>query len=192
MAELLQVYKDVILLDLQYQYWGTATRDWCNPNMGKSAEQSSGKSQHVYYDLWVAGVWNNWRSVRAHLHEVLLHCITLLESHPSSRLSSIGLEAARTESKRIIADMIGDLFDSLPFFLGDTDSEGKSATTKRLPIGGWLLLFPLHVARCSLEAGSEKDDWVRRKMEFIWKEMGIRQGQILADRPHAKSAWFLR
>lgn len=158
----------------------------------------AGQMVHTYHDLWTAFIWNGCRSKRAHLQEVLLHCLCLLNCHPEAEnlhmtLRRLSLDSdSFTRSKRIIEDMVSDICATVPFMLGSIDSKGKHTPDARgIPLGGYLSIWPLHVARASTEEGSEREAWIRERLAFIDSKMGIRMGRIVAMRVK-REPWDLR
>jgi len=196
---LFQVCKQAIVLDLEYQEWSDSTvGPWSCRKLSTSFNMdtlppmaSRNYPCHFYYDIWVAYVWNNHRSFRIHVHEVLLHCITLLRSHPSSVALPIDLEATCVQSRATISDLVHDICASIPFCLGDINSAGVPAKTeRRIPLRGYLLLWPLYVATVSSDTGSAVDVWIREKLGYISNVMGIRRAQTFADQAR-KEFWDL-
>lgn len=127
-----------------------------------------------------------------------MHCVALLGCHPgasdlSMKLGSLELPGdLLTRCKRIIKDMVTDICATVPFMLGDINSAGKLALEKkRMPLAGFLLLWPLHVARASTNEDTEKEDWIKRRFECIDNEMGIRFGRLMANKI-MKESWNLR
>jgi hypothetical protein len=202
---LLRVVKEAILIDLQYQDWrNSASGLWkyrllrtaSNPASCIWNNMSPTKTQtallYIYHDIWVATVWNWYRSCRMHLHEVLLHCMTLLHSHPPARAQSIDPKETLEQSHSIISDMLSEICASVPFCIGDIDSAGKPAKIeRRMPLYGYLLVWPLFVASASAESGSTQDLWIREKLEYVSNVMGIRKARLLATRIK-KEPWNLK
>ena len=200
--DLLQTVNNAAAIDVLYQGW----MDKCSiseiwryetfylpPN---EAIPADGMVQ-VHHDVYTAYIWNSCRAKRAHLHEVSLHCLSLLGCYPgardlSSKLKSLELaENLLTRCKRIIEDMVSDICASVPLMLGDIDSAGKLALEKkRMPLAGFMLLWPLHVARASTNDDSEKEAWIRRRFECIDSEMGIGYGRLMAKKIK-KEPWNL-
>ena len=203
MLGLMRVVKESIILDLDYESWSQSTYEtWpyhkirmCSSRSNASDDESSptalGAPPHVYHDIWAALVWNQSRSCRIHLHEVLLHCLDLLHSHPDASNLSIDPQATRDQSKSTISDLVSDICDSVPFCIGDIDGNGKSRdAAKKIPLAGYLLLWPLYVASISVDYGSPRHLWIREKLGYISRVMGIHKAQLLAMRPK-KEPWDL-
>lgn len=199
---LLKVIKKATSIDLLYQGWvdkNSCSEIWRYQTFSLSPNEAlpaDGMVQ-VHHDFYTAYVWNSCRSKRAHLLEVCLHCISLLGCHQgakdlSSKLKRLGLaEEMVTHLKCSIEDMVSDICATVPYMLGDIDSAGKLVLEgKRLPLAGFMLLWPLHVARASTNKDSEKEAWIRRRFEFIDDKMGIRYSRLMANKTK-KEPWDL-
>ena len=199
---LVKIIDDATTTDLRYQGWidmYSISEVWRYQTSYLSPNQAlpTGRMVQVHHDFWTAYIWTSCRSKRAHLHEVSLHCLSLLGCYPEakdlcSKLRSLDLdENLLTRSKRIVEDMVSGICATVPFMLGDIDSVGKFALEKkRMPLAGYKLLWPLHVAKASVDEGSETEAWIRGRLEFIDSKMGIRFGGLLARRIK-KEPWNL-
>jgi hypothetical protein len=200
---LMCIVKEAIILDLGYDGWSETTYEaWpyhklrmCSTQVNASDKASSTIPQtsppHIYHDIWVAFIWNQYRSCRIHLHEVLLHSLDLLQSHPIASSLSIDPQATQDQSRLIISDLLSDICDSVPFCIGDIDSTGKPLdAAKRIPLGGYLLIWPLYVASVSAEEGSIRHCWIQEKLGYISRVMGLHKAHLLAERPR-KEPWDL-
>ena len=199
---LLKIIEDATAIDLQYQSWidkNSFSDMWRYQTYSLSPDDAlpaDGMVQ-VHHDLYTAYIWTSCRSKRAHLHEVSLHCLSLLGCHSeakdlSSKLKSLELaENVLTRSKYIIEDMVSGICATVPFMLGDVDFAGKWVLEgKRMPLAGFMLLWPLHVARASTNKGSEREAWIRRRFEFIDSKLGIRYARLMANKIK-KEPWIL-
>lgn len=199
---LLEIIKEADALDVLYQSW-----------IDKSSVSETGRYHtfhlppddalpadgivQLYHDFWTAYIWISFRSKRAHLYEVSLRCLSLLGCHLgaknlSSNLKSLGLvENLLARFTCIVADMVSGICAAVPFMLGDVDSVGRLAREKqRIPLAGYTLLWPLHVARASSVTGGEREAWIRRRFELIDSEMEIRFGRLMANKVK-KEFWSL-
>lgn len=199
---LLGIIKEATAIDLLYQSWidkYSISETWryqtvyLSPN---DALPADGMVQ-VHHDFYTAYIWAACRSKRAHLCEVSLHCLSLLgcqlgAKDLSSKLKNLCLdENLLTRFECIIKDMISGICATAPFMLGDIDSAGKLALErKRMPLTGYMLLWPLLVARASSNKGSEMEAWINRRFECIDSEMGIRYGRLMANKIK-KESWDL-
>lgn len=193
-SALLKIIEDTTAIDVQYQSWMedySITKIWGYQTYNLSPDESlptNGMVQ-IYHDIWTAYIWTSCRSKCAHLHEVVLHCLSLLGCYPgaeniSSKLKSLNLdENLLMRSRYIIEDMICGICATVPFMLSDVNQAGNYASEKKsMPLAGHLLLWPLHVARASTAKDSEREAWIRGRFEFIDRKLGIRYGQLLANK----------
>lgn len=112
--------------------------------------------------------WKGCRSKRAHLQEVFLHCLFLYICRPEAKnlhmtLRKLILDSdSFIRSKCIIEDMVFEMCANVPFMLGSIDSlEKYTPEVRGMPLGGYLSIWPLHVARASTKERSEITAWTR-------------------------------
>ncbi|KAF1989742.1 hypothetical protein K402DRAFT_390714 [Aulographum hederae CBS 113979] len=175
---LVQVANDI---DIDYQRWidkYSQSDSWgyrtCSSPLGST---SLDYNVHTYQDLWVGGIWLSCFCKRAHLHQVLLRCLSLLESVSPTRERPLEMD----HCKATMRNMASSICASVPFMLGIVDSEGALIRQpERNALGGYLLIYPLHVARWSVEQGSMKDVWIVSVQNAISTQMGIRSAAKIA------------
>lgn len=176
---LLQLLKKGISIELDYQ-------DWCESATGRygyrvvrrnssSLDPSAAKTPHIqehdYNDIWMAHIWNAFRGGRIHLHEVLLHCIDLVCAHPIAVVLSEDLAESREQSRSLVLEMVADICASTFFSIGNTSGPASPGI---LPLGGYFLIWPLHVAINSCEIDSEMESLMKEKLGYISDVLGIR------------------
>ncbi|RFU24971.1 hypothetical protein B7463_g11367, partial [Scytalidium lignicola] len=161
LLKMLRVIKEAILIDLQYQEWADSLPTPWRPRIFRKpgkipAEATTIYLQHyVYADVYVAWASNTCRAARIHLHEVLFHCVSLIELHACSE-TSLCIEETRRTSRIIISEMISEICASIDFCLGDIDSFGAPASTEyRMPLHGYLIIWILWRTYVSAPKGSE-------------------------------------
>lgn len=193
LLKMLGVIKEAVLIDLQYQQWADSLPTPWRPRIfrkpGKdptdrfTAHASSiGLPWYVYEDVYVAWASNNCRAARIHLHEVLLHCVSLIELHPHSETSRY-IEETRITSRDIISEMISDICASIDFCLGDVDSVGDPAPTEyRMPLRGYLMIWILWRTYVSAPEGSDCKLWLGSRLELISNFMGVEAARAVLDR----------
>jgi hypothetical protein len=200
--KILELVKEAVLLDQKYQEWsGSLPASWRHRVVRTSTTSSTGSSdpgtsrgatpQHVYKDIYVAFTSNNCRGARLHLHEILLRCIALIESHPLA--DSFDSVQIREQSRLVITDMISEICASVPFCLGDINSIGQPPTegNSRPPLGGYLTLWSLWLAQVSAPEGSETRTWLGGKLEYVSACLGIRAAKTISER-NRDNPWDLR
>ncbi|KAE9377490.1 hypothetical protein N431DRAFT_398426 [Stipitochalara longipes BDJ] len=200
--KMLGVVKEAVLIDLQYQQWADSLPTPWRPRIirkpGKTsmdranAEATSiGLPQYVYEDVYVAWASNNCRAARIHLHEVLLHCVSLIELHPHAGASSY-IEETRIKSRTIISDMVSDICASTDFCLGDINSGGDPAPNEyRMPLCGYLMIWILWRTYVSAPKESAYRLWLGSKLEFISNFMGVVAARAVIDRT-LEDPWDMR
>jgi hypothetical protein len=140
----------------------------------------------------MATLRNRNRSFRIHIHEILLHCISLIQYHPYGQTLSFDFENTRRQSASVIKEMISNICASISFCFGTINSAGKVVKNpKPIPAVGHFTLYPLYLAMVSSEDGSETQSWLREKLDYISDAMGIKLAGLLARR-EKKDPWDVR
>jgi hypothetical protein len=125
----------------------------------------------VYPSIWSAGVWNKHRATRILLHQALLENPDAAEFE---HITSSNPEASLT----LIRRLIGDIFDSIPFSLGDIASSSDAAPKS---VGGYFLVWTLRVViRCPFATAEQQ----REAKAFLWrvgKQCGISLAASIAE-----------
>jgi hypothetical protein len=195
---LLQLVKEGIAIESECEQWSDSTFKKCVQWSYKTCSPRSIGSKisrryppHIYYDTYVAWTWNFFRACRTRLHEVLLHCITCIQSHPLAWSLSPDTEITAKGSRFVIAEMIFNVCCSTYFCLGQIDSEGDPRTERPMPHWGYQAFWPFYVAMVSAEDGSESKTWLRDSLEYITNSMGIELGGMLARRQNMHP-WDIR
>ncbi|CAI7630891.1 unnamed protein product [Penicillium glandicola] len=90
-----------------------------------------GDSYHVYRNLSVSGVWNNARSARLLMHEMLIEAVQSLENSSPGSSSLHQQQILASQSRQIALQLVDDICASVPFHLGmgmeDTYEWGSSS-----------------------------------------------------------------
>jgi len=142
-------------------------------------------------DLWVSSMWNSYRCGRLFVHGMLLKCIESW-SDPETHRWSVN----RSNSLRIIQEMVDEICVSIPYHLGHNESQGLSNTSdKSLPsvpcgdefdqsskaLGGYLIMWHLFLA-ASMECISDQQrKWIREQLMYIGNGLGIKQAALLSS-----------
>ncbi|RFU26910.1 hypothetical protein B7463_g9420, partial [Scytalidium lignicola] len=195
---LLQLVKGGIAIEKACEEWSDSTlresAEWsykaCRLRF-IGAKISQKYPPYFYHDTYVAWTWNYFRACRIRLHEVLLHCITLIQSHPRVQSLSLDPKITSKESRSIIAEMVFDICCSTYFCVGQINSEGEPRTQRPMPHWGYQALWPFYVAMISAEEGSESKAWFQDKLEYITKSMGIELAGMLAKMQNT-DPWDIR
>ena len=136
---------------------------------------------HVYHDIWAAALWNHYRFARIKLLETLVECESRLDFPETLEMrlqeSSISL---RTRNDTIVR-MVDDICASVPFLMGDIDVQGNiNRGSSGVALGGYYLLWPLHVASSARIIGADQKAWIKGRLRHLGTVMGINQAHLLA------------
>ncbi|KAL4918597.1 hypothetical protein BDW62DRAFT_63762 [Aspergillus aurantiobrunneus] len=125
-----------------------------------------------YTDLWVAETWNNYRTFRLRVQNIILRCLSLLPSRTEDIESTTAT----------IHTLATDICASVPFYLGSqtgsmhiTDSrvEYPSAETKCSPqraaplVGGWFIRPSLDVLCTTENLPEDLVGWARGQVQRV-------------------------
>lgn len=136
---------------------------------------------HVYHDIWVASLWNHYRFARIRLLETLVDCESRLGSpgNPETRLQESS--SSRRNWNETIVKMVDDICASVPFLMGDIDVQGNlNRGSSGIALGGYSLLWPLHVASSARIIGADQKAWIKGRLRHLGTVMGINQAHLLA------------
>ena len=152
-----------------------------------------------YYDIWEASLWNGYRTCRIFTQEIILNCLDWLMSN-----SQCEIEVERCEAVQVIQRMVDGICASVPFHLGVHGSEeehmgltiledrltkqnlfGRSRNGSRNveALGGYLLIWPLFVARNAASIPEIQRRWINGRLSWIGREHGLNQATVLSDLP---------
>lgn len=156
--------------------------------------------QHVYPDVSIAGIINDYRVCRIFCQHVIIHCATWLQTNPEHELTSTYDRAAY-----IIQRTADDIAASVPFHLSydmqptaqmlGQERIGKScllfhptglcADSSRHVVaaeafGGYSLVWPLYVAAHAETVPQAQKSWFLNRLEYIGTSFGLSNVQVLA------------
>lgn len=158
-----------------------------------------GDAYHIYSSIAASSMWNNYRSARILLREII---IDTLQHMRSAKDGDDNRHHALThESRQIALQLVDDILASVPFHLGVTlPCETPSSPTDQPQLsvgavgsGGMTLLWPLLSAANSGFASLEQRKWIIACLDKIGRGMGINQARAMAQllRDKIKSrAWL--
>lgn len=126
---------------------------------------------------WVAAVWTIYRKGALMMAEAVCRCARLL---PSDQQVEAAASRVRAASKAII----GDLVASVPYLLLLDVSSGWDQSGRQFeagpPVGGILLMHPLHIVSTFTEVVSaEEKEYFRRCLSWMSTYMGLGQATEL-------------
>jgi hypothetical protein len=165
---------------------------------------------HIYYDYWIAQMWNGVRAIRILLHETIRDVLLAgLAANPpifNSSEHSLQLHA----SSQILYKLQADILASVPQHLGfvsqsdpnNMNSASNDAASmpwahfsehndEQFPIirasGPYFLLWPLWLTGAMGTASKQIQDFVVKTLKVIAQSMGIQQAHVLATIIETKS-----
>ncbi|KAL8999451.1 MAG: hypothetical protein Q9188_005878 [Gyalolechia gomerana] len=142
----------------------------------------------IYHDIWVASIWNSYRSAVLMIQYTVLQTLGMLNPPPLSR------EAARIVTAiNKVQELVDDICGTVPFNLG-TKTFGGPADRKevRYPddgttkpsndyrrsasgLGGWFLMEPLKTAAHAIALREGQQEWILKQIERIQRIYTIRK-----------------
>lgn len=130
---------------------------------------------HCYYSTWATSVWNVYRCAR-----ILTQAVVSDWLSRNSMLNPALDESLRSKSELLFANLAYDICASAPFILGTSDSAGSSSQPPRAAAGA-SLLWPLYLAATMEQQYTGMRAWVITRLEFIGRNIGIKQAESLAN-----------
>ena len=146
--------------------------------------QAYGDRMDIYYDVWVAGTWNSYRSSRILVNLVVLMCI--------DRLAATGSSTPPVDRPSVLSylqTLVDDICASLPYHLGDKKRRGEFhlatyPTVDRKPtcrghlrsaasLGGWFLMTPLVACLEVTSLPKRQKLWIIEQFERIITLYGL-------------------
>ncbi|KAK0105409.1 hypothetical protein ONS96_004799 [Cadophora gregata f. sp. sojae] len=127
----------------------------------------------TYFDLYVAAVWNIFRTAR-------LLSLAIALTTPDGNENSI-------QYIDIANNIVEDIFASVPYHLADNLPVFLEGTERKLPIdpgrtlGGLLLMHPLYALSKIDFLPDRTKDYARECLRWIGEEMGIGQAGLMAN-----------
>ncbi|KAL9591545.1 MAG: hypothetical protein Q9179_007614 [Wetmoreana sp. 5 TL-2023] len=152
----------------------------------------------IYHDIWVANIWNSYRSAMLMIQYLILQTLAFLNPDP---ISPLGHRIVTAILK--VQEMCDDICGTVPFNLGTKTYGGASdkAETKypddgihkpssdyrksAAGLGGWFLMEPLKTAAKAICLREGQQDWILRQIERIQRIYTIRKPieAAVADMP---------
>ncbi|KAF1941733.1 hypothetical protein EJ02DRAFT_454849 [Clathrospora elynae] len=142
------------------------------------AEKWSGE-QHVYHDVPLASIMNDYRVCRIFCRRVIMACVTWLS------FSGSYADADRVWDKSIfvIQMMVDEISACVPFHMSyelqplakEMGQEQNAAEA----FGGYSLVWPLYVAANAETVPQEQRDWLFGRLSVIGTKFGLSSAQVL-------------
>ena len=180
---------DIVLsaleIDAELEVWAADCPDMYMyeiVTLQKRSESVFSDNYHLYYNIWIATIWNHYRSIRILLNELVIEQLTQLkqcsEALPDFRgeQPSVFYEKQIVLCRSLLLQLTQDICASVPFFF----SYGSQSDCPPRAAGGNLLLWSLYIAGCTDVVSKVMRDWVIVNLEKITETMGIQQAKALA------------
>jgi hypothetical protein len=187
-VELRTLKQDASLLNKEFSLWPLCQpKEWMPQKLGVMRETEHLGDDNLYrmlfwpgnvdsyFDLYVASVWNVYRKGRLKLLDVIYRS--------SERLSPS--KSTHQKLRAEIEELVDHLCASVPFhLLADLPSALNTPRDMNNPgkaLGGLLLMYPMYIASSLPMVLLKQRIWIRERLRWIGKHMGIRQAIMLAD-----------
>jgi hypothetical protein len=179
-TELTALKKETLALDRRFAKWQSSRVPEFKPTV--IGHVSAKKSQNeisagywpakveTYFDLYVAGVWNIFRTARL----LLLALIIKLELSDDACVDEY-IHTAHLIVEDMLASVAYHLADNLQDFLTSTE-----ITNPGRVLGGLLLMHPLYISSQMLFLDKSMREYMLRCLGWIGEHMGIGQATVLA------------
>ncbi|KAI3003126.1 transcriptional regulator family: Fungal Specific TF [Aspergillus niger] len=167
-----------------------------------------GSQYHTYRDITVSSIWNNYRSSRLVLLDLIVKAVGAMNTHFPGNTKDEHHQLLR-QCQQISRQLVGGICASVPFHLGfmvddshvdkisgpttikDSDADNYRASksphlSSRSPFGvpaagGFALMWPLLIAADSGYASKELRSWIIDCLDKIGHSMGINQALAMAQ-----------
>ncbi|PYH92967.1 hypothetical protein BO71DRAFT_356319 [Aspergillus ellipticus CBS 707.79] len=141
-----------------------------------------GNRFHIYGNLTISSAWNNYRSARLVIHELIITAAKSLRnsSYTNSRIEQ---ESLVIQSERTCHQIVEDICASVPFHLGATAENVGCGGNAGAPTGagGITVVWPLLIAANSGFASPALRKWVMDCLDKIGHSLGINQALAVAQ-----------
>lgn len=159
-----------------------------------------GKSYHVYHSISASSLWNNYRSARIIIQELIVDTIQELETSANDNIGSPQGSSLATQARQTALQLMDDICASVPYNLGmeaedsghlEVSAPGSSivrelnmrntlSTFQISGAGGLTTMWPLLVAANSGFACSDLRKWITNCLDKIGHSMGINQALAMS------------
>ena len=170
-----------------------------------------GAQYHIYRDFTVSSFWNNYRSARLVLRELIVQAIGSIGGHSLGNIDGREPDGLVRESQQISRQLVSDICASVPFHLGAVVEDSPldrltsdtavgsspspnhyqylaapllSSTSSPFGIpaaGGFTIMWPLLIAANSGYASKQLRRWITDCLTKIGRSMGINQALAMAQ-----------
>lgn len=148
---------------------------------------------HLYNDIFVADLWNNYRSIRINVNEIIAKHLILLNSYQQAASILHYLPAYNDQlecSKRTVLELSRQICAAVPFYMGrnlDTNNTiRQSPYNIKNAASAKLILWPLYVAGQSDFISDVMRGWIADQLEKIGESMGLGRAKALSTLVRSK------
>ncbi|KAJ4303220.1 hypothetical protein N0V90_002113 [Kalmusia sp. IMI 367209] len=186
-SEAFKVLEFAQLVDENLQQWYlTLPLEWRYRTIGivnepvddpATAESWTGE-QHVYHDVSLASVVNDYRICRIFCQRVIMACVAWLAVNPKHNLTADYERAVFN-----IQQMVDEISACVPFHMNyDMQPVAKELGQERNAaeaFGGYSLVWPLYVAANAETVPQAQRDWLSGRLYMIGTRFGLTSAQVL-------------
>lgn len=185
--KLTHMMAEIMKVDEQLQEWASQKSSRLRPQR----VERGGRLVTTYLDNFAPTSWNILAFSRIILHETLLRAAMTLgiESWTRESLFAPSLTTDAENSAAIIQELATGICDSIPFCLGDIDTQGNATTTIHAPgkaASSYLLMWPLKAVKVANFTTEVQKRQAHSALERIGRDVGIKQAlEMLRERESA-------
>ncbi|EXJ87922.1 hypothetical protein A1O1_04849 [Capronia coronata CBS 617.96] len=181
--EVLQVLEKAVQLEREFAAWAASQPEKWTPitiDLSRLSEDDCGHPGKVdiYFDLYVAAVWNTYRKTRLLMLDVIFRCRSLIGRDGAS--GNQETEEAQILALDIIASIPYHLSSDPERFVREREKSLSEVAPGTKTAGGLLLLHPMWVVTVSSVVSSELRSSARDCLAWIGRHMGINQATMLS------------
>ncbi|KAF2735418.1 hypothetical protein EJ04DRAFT_563433 [Polyplosphaeria fusca] len=186
-AEARAILEFAQLVDANLQEWyHTLPKDWQYKTVAVVSELPENVaesehwigSQHVYEDVHLASIINDYRVCRIFCQHVVIACINWLEAG-----GSYAIPGATDSAMYVIQAMADEISACVPFHLSyDMQPRAKELgqdSDAAEAFGGYSLVWPLYVAANAESVPQRQRDWLSGRLFIIGAKFGLSSAQVL-------------
>ncbi|KAF2195344.1 hypothetical protein K469DRAFT_698926 [Zopfia rhizophila CBS 207.26] len=134
--------------------------------------------QHVYEDVHIANIVNDYRVCRIFCQSVIMACVTWLSLDGSQPLTDV-----YNNSCFVIQQMVDEISACVPFHMSfDMQPMAKKLGQDEAAaeaLGGYFLVWPLYVAANAESVPQRQRDWLSSRLFNIGTTFGLNSAQVL-------------
>lgn len=134
--------------------------------------------QHVYHDVPLASIMNDYRVCRIFCRRVMMACVTWLGYG-----DYVDTDRVYDESVYVVQQMVDEISACIPFHMNyDLQPVAKEMGQEQNAaeaFGGYSLVWPLYVAANAETVSQEQRDWLLGRLSVIGTKFGLSSAQVL-------------